>query len=470
MKSEHKKTLKNRKSVQGVSKQTTQIGHGKTHQNYWKARLYRNTYTRDGQRFEVPEWYVKIQHLGRRETFNLAGANKTAAAMKARDIYLSLHASGWEPTLRKYKPDTAIKIDLPTVGEFLNEVKAKADLKPKTLAYYTRMFRKIIADINGLEDDRSKYDYKSGGYQKWLKKIEAVKMNSLTPEKIQKWKISFIAKAGNNPIKRKEARNSANTFIRNAKCLFAPDVLKFIKGLELPSPLPFEGIKVETLGSTRYKSEINLQRLLASAKNELAVSIPEIDDKNPKENRQAHQEALLKNELYKIFLLAIGAGLRRNEIDKLEWASIFWDDSKIRIQATKYFQPKTEESEGDIDVDPELLEVLRFYLPSAKDEFVINGNRPRLGASYENYRCAKEYDALVKWLRSKGITAKSPMHSLRKEFGSLICEQGGIFAASVQLRHSNIGITRDHYIDKKERVTVKIGKMLKEPSIKAVAS
>ncbi len=469
MSSPRKRTRKNMKSVQEVSKQTVQVKHGKTHQNYWKSRLYRNTYTKNGQLYEVPEWHVKIQHLGRRETFNLAGANKTTAAMKARDIYLSLHASGWDPTLRNYKPDSVNIIESPTVGEFLKEVKAKADLKPKTLAYYTRMFRKIIADIHGLEDDRRKYDYKGGGYKKWLKKIEAVKLNSLTPEKIQKWKISFIAKAGNDPKKRKESRNSANTFIRNAKCLFVPEVLKFIKGLDLPSPLPFEGIKVETLGSTRYKSEINLDRLLLSANNELAVPVPDIDKDKSVESRQVRQVALLKNEMYKIFLLAIGAGLRRNEIDKLEWSSILWDESKIRVQATKYFQPKTEESEGDIDVDPELLEVLRLYHPLAKDEFVINGNRPRLGASYENYRCAKEYDVLVKWLRSKGITAKSPLHSLRKEFGSLICEQGGIFAASIQLRHSNIGITRDHYLDKKERVTVKIGKMLKEPPLKVVS-
>ena len=99
----------------------------------------------------------------------------------------------------------------------------------------------------------------------------------------------------------------------------------------------------------------------------------------------------------------------------------------------------------------------------------INGNRPRLGATYEIYRCAKEFDALVKWLRAKGITSKSPLHSLRKEFGSRICGEGGIYIASVQLRHSNIGVTRDHYLDKKQRVTVNIGKMLKEPTLKVVS-
>ena len=256
------------------------------------------------------------------------------------------------------------------MGNFLDEVKAKVELKPKTFAYYARKFRKIIADINGIGDDPRKFDSVSGGNQEWLTKVEAVKLHTLTPDKIQKWKIAFLKKAGNDPIKQKEARHSANSFIRNAKSLFSPGVLKFIKENDLPSPLPFEGIKIESGGSTRYKSEVNFELLIASANNELAILIPTIDENNLVESRKARQDTLLKNEMYKIFLLAIGAGLRRNEIDKLEWSSILWDESKIRIQATKYFQPKTEDSEGDIDVDPELLDVLRAYYPLAKDEFI----------------------------------------------------------------------------------------------------
>src|SRR5258708_35184219 len=59
----------------------------KTHKDYWKARLERRCYTRDGKLLEVNEWSVRIQHLGQRKSFALGTNNAEAAAIKARDIY-----------------------------------------------------------------------------------------------------------------------------------------------------------------------------------------------------------------------------------------------------------------------------------------------------------------------------------------------------------------------------------------------
>ena len=69
----------------------------------------------------------------------------------------------------------------------------------------------------------------------------------------------------------------------------------------------------------------------------------------------------LPSEQMKIFLLAIMAGLRRNEIDKLEWSAFRWSEGVIRVEATHHFQPKSEDSIGDVDVDPELLEIFRGF-------------------------------------------------------------------------------------------------------------
>ncbi len=76
------------------------------------------------------------------------------------------------------------------------------------------------------------------------------------------------------------------------------------------------------------------------------------------------------------------------------------------------------------------------------------------------HRCLPQFKVLVDWLRGKGITAKKPLHTLRKEFGSLICQEAGIFAASAQLRHSSIKLTNEYYADKKSKTTVRVGKML----------
>jgi len=50
-------------------------------------------------------------------------------------------------------------------------------------------------------------------------------------------------------------------------------------------------------------------------------------------------------EAYKAFLLAVGAGLRKKEIDLLEWSSFRWEENVIRIEATRYFHPKSEDSD-----------------------------------------------------------------------------------------------------------------------------
>jgi hypothetical protein len=43
---------------------------------------------------EREHFAVKLQHQGRRDNFNLGTPNRTAAAVKARDIYVYLQANG----------------------------------------------------------------------------------------------------------------------------------------------------------------------------------------------------------------------------------------------------------------------------------------------------------------------------------------------------------------------------------------
>ncbi|MBL9173668.1 MAG: response regulator transcription factor [Verrucomicrobiales bacterium] len=57
---------------------------------YWRTRLFRNTYTRDGRRREVRGWRVKIQDRGRRVTYRLKAEDRDAAAREALDLFRSL--------------------------------------------------------------------------------------------------------------------------------------------------------------------------------------------------------------------------------------------------------------------------------------------------------------------------------------------------------------------------------------------
>ena len=76
----------------------------KTHQGYWSSRLRKRSYPApDGKtHIEIPVWQVRLFHAGRENWFNLGTSNQTAAAIKARDIYVFLKANGWDAALAKF--------------------------------------------------------------------------------------------------------------------------------------------------------------------------------------------------------------------------------------------------------------------------------------------------------------------------------------------------------------------------------
>jgi hypothetical protein len=71
----------------------------------------------------------------------------------------------------------------------------------------------------------------------WLEKVHAIKLGKITPAKIQEWKHSFLAAAGNDPLALRKARISVNTFLRRSRSLFSRKVLRQLQ-LSLPSPYP----------------------------------------------------------------------------------------------------------------------------------------------------------------------------------------------------------------------------------------
>jgi len=441
--SKQENTRLSRKSVQEVSKHRP-IGNGrhpKTDLRYWERAIFQPTYTRYGQVWKVGEWAAKIQHLGRRETFSLGSVNKASAAARAKQIYLSLQAAGWDATLAKFKPKGGgAGKTVATIGEFVEEVKEKASARPKTIENYCQALRTIVADIHGIDGGKSKYDYRKGGRESWLRKVHGVRIAAITPAEVQKWKLRFLRRAGADPIKQRAARVSVNSLMRQAKSLFAPAVLKFVS-LELPDTSPFTGVSFEPRQSMKYRSGFNVEKVIKDAQKELPI------------------------EQLKILLLALMVGLRRNEIDKLEWPAFRWDEGIIRIEPTRYFHPKSEDAVGDVEIDAELLEIFRGFRARATGNFVVESEiAPRLDATYSHYRCQRLFEALIKWLRDHGVTGNKPLHTLRKEFGSQVCAKHGIYAASTALRHADIAITSQHYLDKKRRVTVGLGSLLKPPN------
>src|SRR4051812_46795843 len=74
--------------------------------SYWRGRLFRNTFTYEGNTFQVSKWSVKIQHEGIRKTFSLRAKDRAGAAVEACRIYEAILLRGWESLPVRVKPQT----------------------------------------------------------------------------------------------------------------------------------------------------------------------------------------------------------------------------------------------------------------------------------------------------------------------------------------------------------------------------
>jgi integrase len=240
--------------------------------------------------------------------------------------------------------------------------------------------------------------------------------------------LSICRQREGSPANHGWAENTVNAHLRNARSLCTPRALEFAgKRLALPDPLSLAKVTPERRrGTTRYVSRIDPVMLVRQAREELG------DD--PK-----------RQEQFKIFCLALLCGLQKREIDSLLWRSVDLDKGVLRIERTEYFQPKSEESAGEVDLARELVNLMRTWKAKSRGEFVIaSANPPRYETSRTNYRAQRDFEALGEWLASKGVTASKKLHELRKECGSVIANSMGIFAASRALRHADIRITSQY--------------------------
>ncbi len=433
--------MKNRTETGQRSNQRTSVAYGKDDMRYWKTRIKKRTYKTGTQNVEIKEWQVRLFSAGAEEWFNLGTQNQSAAAKTARDIYLYLRANGMEETIARFKLKPVETVKVSTLGDYIGAVEEHTSLIPETFHTYSRKVRQIVAEIIGIPASPKKFDYVKGGQEAWRKKVDGFKLDKLTPEKINLWKKCYVEKAGSDPIKRRHAEQTANSCLRNAKALFGKKIVNQLFGVILPDEIPFREIEYFRQQPHRYRSRINIEQLIKDAHNELRES---------------------NSEQYKIFILGVFVGLRRKEIDMLMWNAFDWEKSIIRIQPTEYHSLKTESSADDIPIGDEVKAIFEeFHRNASDEEFVIRSERPPvISMSYRYYRAETEFKALLEWLREHGVNDQKPIHTLRKEFGRLITEQHGIFAASKLLRHSSIQVTASHYADDTRHLTIGFGDLV----------
>lgn len=401
---------------------------------YWleDGRLFKN--------HDAADYSCRFTTLGRREHFKLGTANKKTAAAKAAEIYTHIQSRGWESALRKFKPKAEKPEETtrgPSVGDLIQAASRLTTARSQTLGAYVKAFRKIVAEVKSVEN-KGKYDARKGGSKEWQAAVDSIELSSINPTEVNLWRINRIRAAGEDSLRRRNATVTTNSLLRNAKSLFGKKLLPLIEvTLPLPRPLPLEGLDLEKPPSMRYISKIDPFALLAKGREAFQGTDP---------------------EALKVLILALVCGLRRSEIDYLLWRAFDFVNSLLRVENSEYHQLKSEDSAGEVDLDAETCAIfkgLRTQAPTAL--FVIESARKaKNGGRSRSYRCEPIFERVLAWLRKEGVTDPKPLHTLRKEIGSIIASEHGIHAASRYLRHSDIRITAAIYTDKKKTVTPSI--------------
>ena len=399
----------------------------KGHIGYWRAKVYRTKSRRGGG-----DYSVKIQHGGRRHSFQLATAEVSEAAAKARDIYLSIVRKGWDEALLEFRPGWELRRRVATFGDYFDELAKYSTLKPRAVALYrSKVFRLLagVARIKGMKGWKARCGM---GREDWMRKLRGIRLSDIQDHQIVMWQNSQLRMAGSNPLKCISRTRTLNTYLRALKSIFSVKLLRRLSYLSLPDELPGRSVSYLPDRPNRYRSTIDAQALASRA-------VGDFKDSN--------------DEALKAFLLSLLCGLRKSETDLLLWRSVDWAGNRICVEPNEYHDLKTYSSEGFVYLESSVMSYFRRQYEKRIGEFVLGSKLPprRHETVHAYYRAKKTWQFLTAWLRRNGLDVPNPVHTLRKEFGSLVARQAGIYAASRALRHSSIQITASVYVDTKDK-------------------
>jgi integrase len=230
-----------------------------------------------------------------------------------------------------------------------------------------------------------------------------------------------------------------------------------------------------------------LHRILKDAKRDGYLRISPMSDLKLTKLDKAESRSLAKNEIGQLLeqcpdasmlrvvvLLALLAGLRRNEIFALSWEDVdapnnvihvrqnlFWRHGKYQGErkpdepAWILHKPKTKASIRAVDLSPTLKRELQaYYLKSEHKQGLIfqtsnGGPIDPHNFSERQFKSAIEAGkakALEQDQKNTDVLNDVTLHTLRHTFGSMKLEHGeNLVYVSKQLGHSKLSITADVY-------------------------
>src|SRR5262245_8195721 len=160
------------------------------------------------------QFHIKLQLGKERRTFPTHCVDRAQAALKAREIYIYLHAEGMKAALAKYGSGP-LSMPTETLGQLIAKVEKAWLGEARTISDYGMAVRRIFADIKGIE--RRSVHGQGKNRDKWLKAVDAIRIAEITRDQVEQWRAEYIQRANGDPARKAAAATSSNSLLRCAK-------------------------------------------------------------------------------------------------------------------------------------------------------------------------------------------------------------------------------------------------------------
>lgn len=140
-------------------------------------------------------------------------------------------------------------------------------------------------------------------------------------------------------------------------------------------------------------------------------------------------------DLYPVYFTFLNTGMRKAELENLEWSDIDFRRKKIRIRRKEFWQPKT--GERDIPISQQLHDVLQKLKKENEETIKSNFVFPdkRTGGKIKT----KLREKLIQIAREAGIEGLTKLHTLRHTFAShLVMQRVDLPTVKKLMGHSDI--------------------------------
>lgn len=405
-------------------------------------RVYRRFSSRpDGSKVYAETYTLRVRHGQKSSTYFKLGNDKREAGAKADMImaFLAVDGNTVDEAQERFCPSKkhrriraekkiaeAKSLEALTVGGMISKfMEVTSHLSPVTRRNNIQSLRHFAAGVMGLKklgNDQTKAQQKE-----WRSKVESFPMDDFTVQSLEMFRQRELNACDGDHKKRGSTSTTLNSYLRAAKGVFSKKLMPHYEGLALPAEIPFRLLSPLPEPSHRYHSKIDAAFLVPSAKSGLSQADP---------------------DSWIVFLLVFGAGLRREEVDKLLWEQVDFTNRRIHIRTTEFFRPKAKNSDSWVDISEDIAAHLTAHKKNAGERrFVLPGRE--VGGKI---RCQKIFRRLMSWLKSQGVTERTPLHTLRKEAGSMIFLEGGSIDRTAEFLRNDPRVAREHYIGRKERI------------------